>query len=69
MYVPECSINVGWCVFWCSIKKISGWVIRIIISRVCSTVSARMSLEAFSHNPSSGSITALSDRTTVDTRD
>ena len=26
-------------------------------------------LEAFSHNPSSGSITALSDRTTVDTRD
>ena len=26
-------------------------------------------LEAFSHNPSSGSITALTDRTTVDTRD
>ena len=26
-------------------------------------------LEAFSHNPSSGSITALSDQTTVDTRD
>ena len=26
-------------------------------------------LEAFSHNPSGGSITALSDRTTVDTRD
>ena len=26
-------------------------------------------LEAFSHNPYSGSITALSDRTTVDTRD
>ena len=26
-------------------------------------------LEAFSDNPSSGSITALSDRTTVDTRD
>ena len=64
--LTEQGINLSYCL---SHGAIAGPIVQLRIWFPKQPSRLGSGLEAFSRNPSSGSVTALSDRTTVDTRD